>query len=144
MNYGMNVVHYITLKLHLRPLILLDVHHRASELSPFHPERLWSLIHFPLSIPPSLPPSLPPQIIHSVSTPSICKLSCHPVPHMCYPLLSSLPAPLDLLPFSRSRDLVPWKHFLFTCGSYPGSLPHCWEVGSYVYTSLAMLSPNER
>ena len=94
------------------------------------------------------------QIVDSVSTPALLMLSrptpctthTHPhIPHLITaPHFSHLPTPLDVYQ-SKAPDLVPWQSRYANHDS-PFTLPtdNSWTTGSFIYASLACLTPPEQ
>ena len=81
-----------------------------------------------------------------ISQPTPCTLHTHPhIPHLITaPHLSRLPTPLDIH-HSKAVELVPWQS-RYAKQDSPFSLvvDNSWSIGSFIFASLACLSPCEQ
>ena len=84
------------------------------------------------------------QTLETISIPALWHTSRTPSsPHISHPLTSHIPAPINTLP-QKAPHLFPWQHFLSSHGAFPGSLDHSWEIGAYLYITLAPFNQAER
>lgn len=81
-----------------------------------------------------------------LSHPAPCTAHIHPRnPHLITaPHLSHLPTPLDIYQ-SKAIDLVPWQsRYANQDSPFALATDNSWTIGSFIYTSLACLTPDEQ
>ena len=84
------------------------------------------------------------QTLETISIPALCHASQSSTsPHISHPLTSRTPAPLNTIT-QKAPHLFPWQHFLSSHGAFPSSLDHSWELGAFLYVTLAPFNQTER